>query len=245
MNITQLLPRCRFPQYSTEPRNYGSVIHTTLPDQDCWCNLKPRRTLTLRTLCGWTVDLLNLLSNTTLCKGQGSYHIHKMDLPCLAFVGASVWWWDAGVLRPLCGVLADQQLSVVTPELLRQTLQGKGSSDLGGEKTCQQLLCYAARDKQHHGLLGLPLLPLQDGSWSTFSQSDSDSAVYLCSAVEAEALLGLEGLMASTCVTQSAREALQDVAHSGQCCPLYCCGCGPSTAGCCGLTGSLIVSLCT
>ncbi|XP_050739330.1 sacsin-like isoform X8 [Eriocheir sinensis] len=109
-----------------------------------------------------------------------------------------------------------QQLSVVTPELLRQTLQGKGSSDLGGEETCQQLLCYAAKDKQHHGLHGLPLLPLQDGSWSTFSRGGSDSAVYLCSAVEAEALLGLEGLMASTCVVQPAWEALQDVAHSGK-----------------------------
>lgn len=113
-----------------------------------------------------------------------------------------------------CFVFPGKQLSSVTPKILRQTLREMGSL-LEGEKSRQHLLCYAVMDTQYHDLHGLPLLPLQNGSWATFNRKGSGSPVYLCTHSETKALLGLEGKIASTEVAQPVCNVLREVANSG------------------------------
>lgn len=117
------------------------------------------------------------------------------------------------MLKHLCGVLTGQQLSPVTPKMLRKTL--RGTYNLMEEDIRQHLLCYAVMDKQYHDLCGLPLLPLQNRCWATFNQKGLGSPVYLCTEREAKALLGLEGQIASTGVAEPVSKALRDVAQSG------------------------------
>ena len=119
-----------------------------------------------------------------------------------------------GCVEGLCGVLAGKQPSPVTPQLLRKTLRETGALREGDEQR-QHLLCYAAVDKQYSDLRGLPLLPLQNKSWGSFTARGSGSPVYLCTEREATALLGLEGQLANTCVAQPVCKVLGDVAQSG------------------------------
>ncbi|XP_050714713.1 sacsin-like isoform X1 [Eriocheir sinensis] len=71
-------------------------------------------------------------------------------------------------------------------------------------------------DTQYRDLHGLPLLPLQNGSWVIFNLRGSGSPVYLCTQSEAKAFLGLEGQIASTKVAQPVCKVLREVANSGQ-----------------------------
>ena len=109
----------------------------------------------------------------------------------------------------------------ITPLHLCNTLKMCGTWNKKWDR--QHLLCYAANDKNYQNLSGLPLLPLQDQSWTSFRPSGA--AVYLCTHKESKALLGLEGQLTSVQVDHTVQEILQDIAESGKCCFLSCDGC--------------------
>ncbi|KAG0717003.1 hypothetical protein GWK47_008329 [Chionoecetes opilio] len=81
------------------------------------------------------------------------------------------------------------QMFPVTPQHLRNALKTRNS--LNEEWSRSDLLYYATQDRNYQDLCGLPLLPLQDNSWTCFRATGA--AVYLCSPGEVKGLVGLEG----------------------------------------------------
>ncbi|KAK3895083.1 hypothetical protein Pcinc_001178 [Petrolisthes cinctipes] len=80
----------------------------------------------------------------------------------------------------------------VTPALVRECLRSGG-----GKVKCDcdtiTLLEYITSDQHYHNQLnGLQLLPLNDGSWSTYSTNSTSHPIYICTSNEAEALWGLQ-----------------------------------------------------
>ncbi|KAK3879729.1 hypothetical protein Pcinc_015718 [Petrolisthes cinctipes] len=79
----------------------------------------------------------------------------------------------------------------VTPQLVREYLLGPRAEVVRCEWDRIALLDYITSDKDYHKQLsGLQLLPLNDGSWSTYSKLSEP--IYICTSDEAVALWGLE-----------------------------------------------------
>ncbi|XP_061916453.1 sacsin isoform X1 [Entelurus aequoreus] len=106
------------------------------------------------------------------------------------------------------------EVQKITPPLLRQVVRKckhKGPSE---EKLL--LLEFVLSDANYSDLIGLELLPLQDGTFTTFSSSVSDKdSVYITSDVYPRSLYpGLEGRFLLENVKPSVMDRLKDAAKS-------------------------------
>lgn len=104
----------------------------------------------------------------------------------------------------------------VTPQVVRDIL--RRTSRVQPECNKMVLLGYAMLDNSFHDLQGLPLLPLNNGTWTTFS--GSSEPVYICSAAEAGALWGLGAQILLTNVPPHLLGQLHSVAQTGK---ISCC----------------------
>ncbi|KAK4315041.1 hypothetical protein Pmani_013712 [Petrolisthes manimaculis] len=101
----------------------------------------------------------------------------------------------------------------VTPELIRECLRSGG-----GQVKCVcdtiTLLEYITSDQHYHNQLnGLQLLPLNDGSWSSYS--NSSNPIYICTSNEAAALWGLQSYILQLDLPSVLRSRLDKVALLG------------------------------
>ncbi|KAK4320309.1 hypothetical protein Pmani_008815 [Petrolisthes manimaculis] len=101
----------------------------------------------------------------------------------------------------------------VTPDLVRECLRSGG-----GEVKCEcdtiTLLEYITSDQHYHNQLnGLQLLPLNDGSWSTYS--NSSHPIYICTSNEAAALWGLQSYILQLNLSSVLHSRLDKVAQLG------------------------------
>lgn len=75
------------------------------------------------------------------------------------------------------------------------------------------LLEYVISDKNYNDLEGIPLLPLHNGKWDTFSQTGR--SVYICGG-NAGAFLGLEDQILSIDLPSQVVQHMHNVAEKGQ-----------------------------
>nr|XP_045586739.1 sacsin-like isoform X2 [Procambarus clarkii] len=102
--------------------------------------------------------------------------------------------------------------ATVTPQVLRNNLRTLKS--IRGNWNRAHLLEYAISDENYSDLEGIPLLPLNNGTWATFSRTGS--SVYVCGE-NAEAFLGLEDQILSTHLSTEVVQCLQEIAQAGKC----------------------------
>ncbi|XP_069186858.1 sacsin [Procambarus clarkii] len=98
----------------------------------------------------------------------------------------------------------------VTPQVLRNNLRTLKSIRENWNRA--HLLEYAISDENYSDLEGIPLLPLNNGTWATFSRTGS--SVYVCGE-NAEAFLGLEDQILSTHLSTEVVQCLQEIAQAG------------------------------
>ncbi|KAK3889109.1 hypothetical protein Pcinc_006851 [Petrolisthes cinctipes] len=103
----------------------------------------------------------------------------------------------------------------VTPALVRECLRSGG-----GKVKCDcdtiTLLEYITSDQHYHNQLnGLQLLPLNDGSWSTYSTNSTSHPIYICTSNEAEALWGLQSYILQLNLSSVLHSRLDKVAQLG------------------------------
>ncbi|XP_069164244.1 sacsin-like isoform X2 [Procambarus clarkii] len=112
------------------------------------------------------------------------------------------------VLASLCSVGSSP--ATVTPQVLRNSLRTFRS--VGEEWNRSYLLEYALSDENYNDLEGIPLLPLNNGTWGTFSRSSR--SVYVCGE-EGGAFFGLEEQFLSTHLATSVYQSMQKIALKG------------------------------
>ncbi|XP_042228799.1 sacsin-like, partial [Homarus americanus] len=97
----------------------------------------------------------------------------------------------------------------VTPKKLRDVLRSERS--LKEEWNRKYLLEYVISDQNYNDLEGVPLLPLENGTWIKFSRNDH--SVYICK--ETGVFLGLEAQTLNNDLSSSIIQSLEKIAQTG------------------------------
>lgn len=103
--------------------------------------------------------------------------------------------------------------STVTAKFMRKLLRRTGTIRTRWDRT--RLLEFVLSDRKYRDLEGIALLPLNDGTWSSFSKTTS-CRVYICEPEEAKVFLGLQYQVLRTDLPPSLLHSLQEVADRGR-----------------------------
>lgn len=103
-----------------------------------------------------------------------------------------------------------------TPKFLRKMLKQTSNQITEWDwKFRVMLLQYILTDMDFDDLENIPLLPLNNGEWTTFSRFSQP--IYICRREEAGALLGMDGEILFVDLPSSLMEKLQSAASFGKC----------------------------
>ncbi|KAK8718936.1 hypothetical protein OTU49_014350, partial [Cherax quadricarinatus] len=98
----------------------------------------------------------------------------------------------------------------VTPQIVKEHMKTLKSFRTGWNRA--HLLEYVVSDGNYDNLEGIPLLPLDNGTWITFSKTGH--SVYICRKEEVGALLGLESQILRTDLSTSVVHHMQKIAQT-------------------------------
>uniref|UniRef100_A0A8C4S8P2 Sacsin molecular chaperone n=1 Tax=Erpetoichthys calabaricus TaxID=27687 RepID=A0A8C4S8P2_ERPCA len=149
------------------------------------------------------------------CELDDSIHYTETVINYLQTSGMQVAKVPANVATALDHYTSDSKLvKKVTPALVRQVLRKVKHKGTSQEKL--QLLEYVLSDENYSELIGLELLPLQNGTFTSFSSSSAEKdAVYIATDEFPRSLFpGLEGRLISENINPSIRTALKESVKS-------------------------------